>query len=239
MKRSVTALIAAVFLCLGSVAMAGGPATSSQKAGNLSEDKGAASATAEAVDASNLAARLAAYARTQKSPLSLGAAAQILADIPMQDKQQQKSDEGGKPVASVPGEAFPDAAALFAEAVALAKEQQNPALADLLGKQAEAAGQTKGRVGGPARHVDSVKPGSTDVYEIRFRGSERAMIGAKSRNGEDIDIVVLDENHNEICRDYDNDGVPVCRWTPKWTGQFYIKIKNRTNGTVRYELVTS
>jgi hypothetical protein len=104
---------------------------------------------------------------------------------------------------------------------------------------AEAAGQTKGRVGGPARHVDSVNPGSTDVYEIRFRGSERAMIGAKSRNGEDIDIVVLDENHNEICKDYDNDGVPVCSWTPKWTGQFYIKIKNRTNGPVRYELITS
>lgn len=241
MKRSLTALIAAaVLLCMGTAAWAAPAASDEKKGSNLSDDKAAPSATSDAAEAGNLAARLAAYGRATKSPLSLGAAAQILSDIAVQDKQQQKTDEAGKPVAAAGGdEAFPDAAALFGEAIALAKEQQNPALADLLDKQAKAAGQTKGRRGGVVRHVDTVRADSTDVYRITYRGGERAVIAAESRNGEDIDIIVQDENYNEICRDTSADSVPVCVWTPRWTGQFVIKVKNPTHRSVRYTMVTN
>jgi hypothetical protein len=244
MKRTLSGLIAAmILLCMGTVAAAGSRATAvasaETKGSNLSDGKAAPSATSESAEAANLAARLAAYGRAKKSPLSLAAAAQILADIAVQGKQQQKTDEAGKSVASAAGEAFPDAVALFGEAVALAKEQQNPALADLLDKQSKAAGQTKGRIGGIARHVDTVNADSTDVYRITFRGGEQAVIGAESRYGEDIDIVVQDENQHEICRDTSSDGVPVCIWTPRWTGQFIIKVKNPTHRSVRYSMVTN
>jgi hypothetical protein len=242
MKLKVLPLIAAALLCMGSIATAGqqtGQQADKEKGSNLSDEKGTVSAQAQAVDARNLAERLAAYGRAQKAPLSLAAAAQILADVPVQDQQQQKTDEAGTAVPSVAGETFPDAAALFGEAVALAKEQQNPALADIIDKQAKAAGQTKGRLGGAARHVDSVKAAENDVYRLTFRGGERAVVTAQSRYGEDIDILVRDENSVEICKDYGSDGIPVCAWTPKWTGPFYVTIKNRTRGPVRYALTTN
>ena len=47
----------------------------------------------------------------------------------------------------------------------------------------------------------------------------------------DLDLYVYDENGNLIDKDIDSTDTMLCMWTPKWTGEFIIKIKNL--GSVR------
>jgi hypothetical protein len=37
---------------------------------------------------------------------------------------------------------------------------------------------------------------------------------------------VLDENGNQVYKDDDTTDDMIYRWTPKWTGQFTIRVKN-------------
>jgi hypothetical protein len=214
-------------------------AAQSEEKQNSADQKGTMSEAATDVSNNALAARLAVYAREAKSPMALATAAQIYASCTLDDAQKTKTDEKGAVVPSVSDEKAPAASALFAEAVAMAKEQQNVALAELIDKQAKASGQTKGRSSGATRHVDMVKAGTRDVYEITFRGDEVAMVAAESRNGADIDLHIYDENGNLIEKDTDTDGVPVCLWTPRWTGKFTVKVSNPTSNDLRYTLMTN
>jgi hypothetical protein len=74
---------------------------------------------------------------------------------------------------------------------------------------------------------------------MKFRGGETAIVAAKAGNGEDIDLLIYDENGNEVERDRSTDDVPVCIWTPKWTGEFTIKVDNQARNDVTYVLMTN
>ena len=240
MKLKLFGLSALLVLCLAATAPAGQSAPAGDKKGqNISDQKAASSESAAAVSNNALASRLAVYARQAKSPMALAAAAQIFATSALEDVKKAKTDENGAAVPAVPGEKAPDAQALFAEALAMAKEQQNLALADLIDKQAKASGQTKGRAGGAARHIDTVLAGKTDMYRVTFRGGESARVAAVADGNQDIDIHIYDENGNFITKDDAFDSTPICAWTPKWTGEFTIKVKNNEKSSVRYILMTN
>ena len=98
---------------------------------------------------------------------------------------------------------------------------------------------TRGAVPGPIRKVDRVLGGYTDTWTIRFRGGEAAYIVVSGDGDTDLDLYVYDQNGNLIA--YDNDGIDDCvvSFTPKWTGTFYVKIKNLGRVYNRYELVTN
>ena len=42
----------------------------------------------------------------------------------------------------------------------------------------------------------------------------------------DLDLFIYDENGNLIDSDDDDTDYCVCSWRPRWTGKFYIRIKN-------------
>lgn len=234
MKLKLLGLSALLILCLASTAYA-----NNKKGQNASEDKVPATEAATAVSNNALAARLAHFARETKSPMAMAAAAEILAAFPLKDEAKAKTDARGTAAPSVSSKNAPDAQALFAEAVTMAKDKQNSALADIIGKQAKASGKTKGRVSGAARHIDVVKKGTKDSYMLRFKGGEMAIAAASSMNDEDIDMHVYDENGNLVASDIENDGVPVCIWNPRWTGEFKIRITNRASHDVTYILETN
>lgn len=90
---------------------------------------------------------------------------------------------------------------------------------------------TRGRVNGPSETDECVLANSTDTYRIKFRGGETAEVLVMGDGDTDLDLYVYDENGNLIDKDIDSTDTMLCMWTPKWTGEFIIKIKNL--GSVR------
>ena len=55
----------------------------------------------------------------------------------------------------------------------------------------------------------------------------------------DLDLYIYDSNGNLIEKDDDYTDTCYCSWTPKWTGAFTIKIKNRGGVCNYYTLYTN
>jgi hypothetical protein len=110
----------------------------------------------------------------------------------------------------------------------------NPAVMALI-KDARNS-KSRGAVRGPSLHDDLVLPGDTDIYAITFRAGEQATVYVNGDGDTDLDLYVQDENGNDICADTDETDSMICRWTPSWTGQFRVRIKNLGKVYNRYEL---
>ena len=74
--------------------------------------------------------------------------------------------------------------------------------------------------------TERVKAHSTDVYNVEFYGGEEVRVIVIGDGDTDLDLYIYDENDNLIESDTDNLDTCVCTWTPKWTGEFKIKVKN-------------
>lgn len=95
-------------------------------------------------------------------------------------------------------------------------------------------------IGGPrVEHYDTVKPLTTDVYHLTFRGGELARVGVVGDGKTDIDLYIYDENNNLIASDDDNTSTCIAEWTPRWTGSFTVKIRNRGRLSSSYALLTN
>ena len=103
----------------------------------------------------------------------------------------------------------------------------------------KAAGEVRGRVGGPASHTDTVNANHTDRYTITFRGGEEVIVIVNGDGDTDLDLFIYDENGNFITSDTDSTDNCVCTFNPRWTGSFTIKIKNYGNVYNRYVLITN
>lgn len=126
-----------------------------------------------------------------------------------------------------------DQAKLIADATAYADGDEN-----ILGL-IKGLDDVRGRVGGETYHMDVVDAGLTDVYTMRFQGGEDATIILSGDGDTDLDLYVYDENDNLI--GYDDDGTDDCvvSFTPRWTGNFKIKVKNLGDTYNSYTLITN
>ena len=210
------------------------------KAPNTSPaDKGAKGAAG--VDTIAMAGDLAAWGRDNNNPAALAVAAQVLKSVPT---QAMKADAAKK---QTEGPKAPDAKKKEAEATpeSLLAEAKKMCGTDAARQQAVATiakmtpAKTRGGTRGPGKHKDMVKPTSTDVYTITFRGGEVAEVGVKGDGDTDLDLFVYDENGNLIVSDTDKSDRCYVRWTPKWTGPFKIKIKNVGRVPNSYILMTN
>lgn len=175
-------------------------------------------ASATAVESLATAASLVRYGDANKDALSLITAARIMSQV------------GGSPSTAVavdvkPGEAKASKAGV--EAILSRAKQYAGSRADLvaLANDVSASG-SRGATGGPGRKTTVVSRGQTDVYRVNFKGSEPALVLVSGDGDSDLDLFVLDENGNQVCKDDDATDDMICRWTPKWTGQFTIRVKN-------------
>ena len=94
-------------------------------------------------------------------------------------------------------------------------------------------------IGGHDTHTDRVKAQSTDVYTVTFRSGQEAWVYVSGDGDTDLDLYIYDENDNLIDSDTDSTDECLCTFTPRWTGQFKIKIKNRGNVYNEYQITTS
>jgi len=86
---------------------------------------------------------------------------------------------------------------------------------------------TRGATKNYSAHYDRVQAHSTDTYSIRFYGNELACVIVSGDGDTDLDVYVYDHNGNLVASDTDYSDDCVVAWTPRWTGNFTIKIKNR------------
>jgi len=72
-----------------------------------------------------------------------------------------------------------------------------------------------------------VSPYDTDVYTHIFQAGEPVGIAVSGDGDSDLDLYIFDQNGNLITGDEDGTDTCLASWTPRWTGQFIIKVVNR------------
>ena len=110
---------------------------------------------------------------------------------------------------------------------------------NLLALVQDAKSATRGAVGGPIRRTDTVNANCTDTWTINFRGGQPAYVVVSGDGDTDLDLYIYDENGNFITSDTDSSDDCVVSFNPRWTGKFYIKIKNLGRVYNRYVLATN
>jgi len=88
-------------------------------------------------------------------------------------------------------------------------------------------------VNGAQKFSGLLNPSQKDKYRLVLKENEITTIVVKS-NDADIDCEIYDENFNLV--DEDNDPTHTCILTinPRWTGVFFLFVKNPTNTSAVY-----
>ena len=98
---------------------------------------------------------------------------------------------------------------------------------------------TAGAYNGPKRCADRVDANSADYYRIAFVAGKPACVVVKGDGDTDLDLQVFDENGNLVASDTDATDACLVSWTPKWTGNFTVKVINHGCVYSRYVLATN
>ncbi|MBN8826663.1 MULTISPECIES: hypothetical protein [unclassified Spirosoma] len=98
---------------------------------------------------------------------------------------------------------------------------------------------SRGAVGGVQTASSRVYSGSVDVYRIAFYGMEPAAVAVQGDGDTDLDLYIYDSNGYLVAKDDDNSDTCIARWTPRYTGTFIVRVKNRGSVYNRYAMATN
>lgn len=183
---------------------------------------------------------LADYGYENKSASALIEAADIIYKISTQRLKAEKKGDAEGAAEDVNEKYTVDK--LLSEGKKFAgKDKSLIAWADSVAKAAKkAASGTRGAVGGPKIDYDSASPnGGTVRYTIAFYGNSFAEIAVNSLNGCDYDLYVYDQNGNAIVSDSSYSSCAYVSFCPRWTGPFFVVVKNRSRYSGAYQLLTN
>jgi hypothetical protein len=183
------------------------------------------------------AGKLAQWARDNKDPVELAAAARLLASDPprdLPDAANKKKSESKTPAEGAPPEspAF-TSAELLKEARDMAKDNKEELTA--IDEIEKTMPETRGHPGGAVVDHDVLLPGGSMTYTITFTGGDPMEIAVFANGNGVVDWHVYDESGNEITSQASDHFVN----TPRWTGPFKIVLTNNTNGYLPYSLATN
>lgn len=195
----------------------------SRKGSNADTAKATATSTAvQAVETVRTADALAKYGDAKKDPMALIQAAKMKKEVGEQAltlTRKGTGDAGKK--ASKAADYSVDG--MLARAKTLASGRADlVALADDVAKSG-----TRGVVGGPKSGRTVVKGGFTDQFVMKFEGGEPAAIQISGDGDSTLDLYVYDENGNRVCAAVGRGDDAICRWNPKWSGPFTVRVVNR------------
>lgn len=209
------------------------------------EDKSGVNAAAASAGEGGAVAQLAmaqdlyAYGVAKQDALSVLAAARITQSITPEDVERDvetKPTEGMEVSEEGEGVDSPvTAEMMFDTAMELAGG--DPAITGLI-EDAKAEG-ARGRVGGASRTLSRLKAGHTDIFRTAFYGGQLAEIAILGDGDADLDLLVTDENGNTICLDRSYSDQLYCAFTPVWTGDFVIVVKNMGRIRNSYYILTN
>jgi hypothetical protein len=239
MKTVQIVLVMLIFLIFTSVSTIFA-STKSDKS-NYSTDKGTVSSSGVIINDLKTASALAEYGSRSQNPMALVVAAQILKSTPTQKQNREKSTEildqntPESPSSPATSESVLNAEQLLTEALGMT---QDPTIVEMIEKTFAMEG-TRGRKEGPVEHEDTVSARTTDVYKVTMKAREIAKVVIISDEKNDIDLYIYDENDNMIIADNDDTSHCYVEWTPKWEGEFTIKVRNNGSTPSRYILLTN
>ncbi|POZ50884.1 hypothetical protein [Methylovulum psychrotolerans] len=73
---------------------------------------------------------------------------------------------------------------------------------------------------------DRLDEGDSDSFSFNLRkGNSYKIVSVCDKDCSDLDLALYDENGNKISKDAGIDSMPVVEATPKWTGNFSLKVK--------------
>ena len=176
-----------------------------------------------------MASDLVRYGYAQKAALPLIQAVQIYKNLGVTDATtgETKAQAGSAVTSSLTkgGEVSFDEAKILADATTFADGDKT-----LLALIKDTQKASRGVTTGPVRRTDRVLAGYTDTWHFTFRGGEYAYVIVSGDGDTDGNLIDSDTDYTDDC---------VCSFTPRWTGTFYIKIKNRGRVYNNYVLVTN
>lgn len=232
MKTLIKTAAAAAFLAgfAGMAAHAQTAAAVAPQSGTNQAERGgtetpAARAVAQAGDAMARAER----ARQGRDPLAMLVAARDLRDANLRRIDAPAAETVANPGAAsaaadgpAPTSTPPTAETLFAEARTLARgDREMLARIDRVERT-----QARGLVDGPTAWVRDISADSHINWRVTARGSEVWRLAAIGDGDTDVDIRVFDENGNLVCEDNGLSHRAECTFTPRWTGQFTVRVIN-------------
>ncbi len=190
------------------------------------EEKDTTVVIPEAENTLRMAAQLSKYGYANNDALSLIQAARLSkkAGLTLEDRAKSEAEEmrPAPEAGKKGGQVCLDPTKLLADAKAQAGDD-----GVLLALIDDVNSNVRGAVGGPKYSRSNVNAGGSDVYNINFRSGELAIVTVIGDGDTDLDVYVYDNNGNLIDSDTDYTDNCVCTWTPRWTGNFRIKIVNR------------
>lgn len=175
------------------------------------------------------ARQVADFARRERDPYAMLTAARMLQQVPMSD--------GAAPAS---GEAAFSPAGLFAEAKALARDDQALLLQIRLSQSASGRGVLASAFGkGLVRRVQDVDGRNAYRFTVTAKGGEPLRIGAIGDIGTNMYIRLLDQSGKQLCLDDNADYAPVCAVTPRASGQYRIDIGNKSAAKSRTVILSN
>lgn len=218
--------------------------TAAKKAAAKAQDetkKEAAAPGSEQVDAIRLAGDLVKYGYAKQSALPLLDALQIIAENPLAGTVDGKLVEGsqeGAAAADKKGKVTLDVAQIAKDAKSYADgDEKMVAMIDEAEKAAQ--GSHRGAVGGARSGSYRLPANSNHVFNLSFRAGQTAEVAIIGDGDTDLDLYVYDQNGNLIGSDADYTDNCYVSWTPRWTGNFKIKVINRGRVYNDYVLLTN
>lgn len=204
----------------------GATKSEAQKGQNVDRAKKGTSPQADAVEMGTVADHLVQYGDKNKDALAMITAARLLKQIGVRDEQRTKKSEG-KPTEGADKQAAAQPRDHSINGILTRAREYAGGRKDLLALADEAGKEgSRGAASGPIRHIDRVEPGRSDVYTVTFRGGEPAIVAISGDGDTDLDLMVLDQNGNRICVSNGAGDDEACRWLPRWTGPFVIRVQN-------------
>jgi hypothetical protein len=210
-------------------------AEAAKKGPNQDSTKKAPSPSAQAAAQATLADQLVRYGDRAKDPLAMIVAARLMNEAGVQDEKRDKKTEGGTAGGAAPAPRDNSAKAVLDRAKQYAGARKDLiALADDVAKSG-----SRGALGGPKRAQTEVNARALDYFNVNFVGGETAVVAISGDGDTDLDLIIKDENGNIVCRSDGPGDDELCRWTPRWTGQYRIEVRNLGNVWNRYRIVTN
>lgn len=201
------------------------------------EEKDTTAVIPEYEIALRVAAEFSKFGYAYKDALSLIQAARLSKIYDFTCVECAKAATGGKTVCDIGmknGQVSLDPSKLLADAKTIAGSD-----GVLLALIDDVDRDVRGASGGPKYANSRVEAHDYDLYNVTFRSGETAIVTVIGDGDTDLDLYVYDSNGNLIDSDNDYTDNCVCTWTPRWTGNFRIKIVNRGNVYNRYILRTN